>query len=148
MPRLDHLVFRRIAVLPVPRARSAWRGRRAVRLRAETDECHNHIGSSTEKRPVRTVCDPFSHCSSAFAVQLPAPTAHVFFAFPLFLLGMVLLSGIFTLGTTFRESNWTYVFIAIIPTVLKTNIIMIGIQTESSIGNLSVFPKAAEKSFK
>ena len=40
------------------------------------------------------------------------------FAFPLFLLSMVLLSGVFTLGTNFKENNWTYVFIAIITSVL------------------------------
>ena len=40
------------------------------------------------------------------------------FAFPFFLLSMVLLSGFFTLGTTFKESNWTYVFIAIITSVI------------------------------
>ena len=40
------------------------------------------------------------------------------FAFPLFLLSMILLSGVFTLGTTFKESNWTYVFISIITSVL------------------------------
>ena len=39
-------------------------------------------------------------------------------AFPLFLLGMLLLSGVFTLGMNFKESNWTYVFIALITSVL------------------------------
>ena len=39
-------------------------------------------------------------------------------AFPFFLLSMVLLSGVFTLGMSFKESNWTYVFIAIITSVL------------------------------
>ena len=39
-------------------------------------------------------------------------------AFPLFLLSMVLLSGVFTLGMKFKESNWTYIFIAIIVSVL------------------------------
>ena len=39
-------------------------------------------------------------------------------AFPLFLLGMLLLSGVFTLGMNFQESNWTYVFIALITSVL------------------------------
>jgi len=38
--------------------------------------------------------------------------------FPLFLLSMVLLSGVFTLGSNFKESNWTYFFIAIITSVL------------------------------
>ena len=39
------------------------------------------------------------------------------FAFPFFLLSMVLLSGVFTLGMTFKENNWSYVFIAIITSV-------------------------------
>tara|TARA_B100000029_G_C17441761_1_gene911704 strand:+ start:71 stop:1150 length:1080 start_codon:yes stop_codon:yes gene_type:complete len=40
------------------------------------------------------------------------------FAFPFFLLGMILLSGVFTLSSNFRESNWTYVFLSIITSVL------------------------------
>ncbi len=40
------------------------------------------------------------------------------FAFPFILLSMVLLSGVFTLGMTFKENNWSYVFIAIITSVL------------------------------
>ena len=40
------------------------------------------------------------------------------FAFPFFLLGMVLLSGVFTLGIKFKESNSTYVFITIITCVV------------------------------
>ena len=43
---------------------------------------------------------------------------HRSFAFPFFLLSMVLLSGVFTLGMTFKENNWSYVFIAIITSVL------------------------------
>ena len=39
-------------------------------------------------------------------------------AFPLFLLSMVLLSGVFTLGKRSKENNWAYVFIAIITSVL------------------------------
>ena len=39
-------------------------------------------------------------------------------AFPLFLLSMVLLSGVFTLGKQSKENNWAYVFIAIITSVL------------------------------
>ena len=39
-------------------------------------------------------------------------------AFPLFLLSMVLLSGVFTLGIQIKENNWSYVFIAIISSVL------------------------------
>ena len=40
------------------------------------------------------------------------------YAFPFFLLSMVLLSSVFTLGVRFKESNWTYVFISIISSVL------------------------------
>ena len=43
---------------------------------------------------------------------------HRSFAFPLFLIAMVFLSGVFTLGIAFKESNWTYAFIAIITSVL------------------------------
>ena len=39
-------------------------------------------------------------------------------AFPFFLLSMVLLSGVFTLGTRSKENNLSYVFIAIITSVL------------------------------
>jgi len=39
-------------------------------------------------------------------------------AFPFFLLSMILLSSVFTLGVKFNENNWTYVFIAIIASVL------------------------------
>ena len=34
------------------------------------------------------------------------------FAFPFFLLSMLLLSGVFTLGTNFKENNWKYGFMA------------------------------------
>ena len=40
------------------------------------------------------------------------------YAFPFFLLSMVLLSSVFTLGVKFKENNWTYVFIAIVSSVL------------------------------
>ena len=40
------------------------------------------------------------------------------YAFPFFLLSMILLSSVFTLGVKFKENNWTYVFIAIISSVL------------------------------
>ena len=40
------------------------------------------------------------------------------FAFPFFLLSMVLLSGVFTLGLRFKENNWTYVFVAIFASVV------------------------------
>ena len=40
------------------------------------------------------------------------------YAFPFFLLSMVLLSGVFTLGIRFKQSSWVYVFIAIISSVL------------------------------
>ena len=39
-------------------------------------------------------------------------------AFPFFLLSMIFLSGVFTLGIGFKQNNWTYVFIAIIASVL------------------------------
>jgi len=39
-------------------------------------------------------------------------------AFPLFLLSMVLLSGVFTLGLYFKDNNWTYIFVAVITSVL------------------------------
>ena len=40
------------------------------------------------------------------------------FAFPFYLLSMILLSGVFTLGVNFKENNVTYVFIAIMSSVL------------------------------
>ena len=40
------------------------------------------------------------------------------YAFPFFLLSMILLSSVFTLGVRFTENNWTYVFIAIVASVL------------------------------
>jgi len=43
---------------------------------------------------------------------------HKSLAFPFFLLAMVLLSGVFTLGMNIRENNITYVFITIITCVL------------------------------
>ena len=43
---------------------------------------------------------------------------HRYLAFPFFLLAMLLLSGVFTLGMRFKESNFTYAFIAIIACVL------------------------------
>ena len=43
---------------------------------------------------------------------------HKSLAFPFFLLSMVLLSSVFTLGTTFKENNLTYVFLTIISSVL------------------------------
>ena len=39
-------------------------------------------------------------------------------AFPFFLLSMLMLSGVFTLGFNFRENNWSYTFAAIIASVL------------------------------
>ena len=39
-------------------------------------------------------------------------------AFPCFLLSMVLLSGVFTLGIGFKENTWNYIFISIITSVL------------------------------
>lgn len=43
---------------------------------------------------------------------------HRSYAFPLFLLSMILLSSVFTLGIKVKENNWTYVFVAIITSVL------------------------------
>ena len=43
---------------------------------------------------------------------------HRSLAFPFFLLSMVLLSSVFTLGTTFKENNWTYVFLTITASVV------------------------------
>ena len=39
-------------------------------------------------------------------------------AFPFFLLSMVILSGVFTLGMRFKENSWSYAFVAIITSVL------------------------------
>ena len=39
-------------------------------------------------------------------------------SFPLFLLSMILLSGVFTLGLYFKDNNWTYVFISVITSVI------------------------------
>tara|TARA_Y100000590_G_scaffold428332_1_gene539520 strand:- start:1699 stop:2403 length:705 start_codon:yes stop_codon:yes gene_type:complete len=43
---------------------------------------------------------------------------HRSFAFPFFLLSMILLSGVFTLGTNIKENNSTYIFIAIVSCVI------------------------------
>tara|TARA_B100001123_G_scaffold438258_1_gene572761 strand:+ start:1735 stop:2826 length:1092 start_codon:yes stop_codon:yes gene_type:complete len=43
---------------------------------------------------------------------------HRSLAFPFFLLSMLLLSGVFTLGTNIKENNWAYVFISVITSVL------------------------------
>ena len=43
---------------------------------------------------------------------------HKSFAFPFFLLSMILLSSVFTLGTRASDNNWSYVIIAIIASVL------------------------------
>ena len=43
---------------------------------------------------------------------------HKSLAFPFFLLSMVLLSSVFTLGARYSESNWTYVFLTIISSVV------------------------------
>jgi len=43
---------------------------------------------------------------------------HRSLAFPFFLLSMLLLSSVFTLGTTFKENNWTYVFLTITASVV------------------------------
>ena len=43
---------------------------------------------------------------------------HRSLSFPFFLLSMVFLSGVFTLGTTFKENNLTYIFVTIISCIL------------------------------
>ena len=43
---------------------------------------------------------------------------HRSWSFPFFLLSMLLLSGVFTLGMSFEENNWTYIFLAIISSVI------------------------------
>ena len=43
---------------------------------------------------------------------------HKSLSFPFFLLSMVFLSGVFTLGTPFKENNLTYIFITIISCIL------------------------------
>jgi len=43
---------------------------------------------------------------------------HKSFAFPLFLLSMLLLSSVFTLGAKFNENNWIYVFLTITSSVI------------------------------
>ena len=43
---------------------------------------------------------------------------HRSLAFPFFLLSMLLLSGVFTLGTNIKENNSTYIFIAIVSSVI------------------------------
>ena len=43
---------------------------------------------------------------------------HRALAFPFFLLSMLLLSGVFTLGIQFKENNWNYIFLSIITSAL------------------------------
>ena len=43
---------------------------------------------------------------------------HRSLAFPFFLLSMLLLSGVFTLGTNIKENNSTYIFVAIVSSVI------------------------------
>ncbi len=43
---------------------------------------------------------------------------HKSLAFPFFLLSMLLLSGVFTLGTNIKENNSTYIFLAIVSSVI------------------------------
>ena len=43
---------------------------------------------------------------------------HKSLAFPFFLLSMVLLSSVFTISARFKDNNWTYVFLAVILSVL------------------------------
>ena len=43
---------------------------------------------------------------------------HRSLSFPFFLLAMIFLSGVFTLGTSIKENNLTYIFITIITCIL------------------------------
>ena len=43
---------------------------------------------------------------------------HKSLAFPFFLLSMVLLSSVFTVGVMYKDNNWSYVFLAVISSVL------------------------------
>ena len=43
---------------------------------------------------------------------------HKSLSFPFFLLAMAILSGVFTLGTSFKENNLTYIFITIVSCIL------------------------------
>ena len=43
---------------------------------------------------------------------------HKSLSFPFFLLSMVFLSGVFTLGTAFKENNLTYIFVTIVSCIL------------------------------
>jgi lipopolysaccharide export system permease protein len=43
---------------------------------------------------------------------------HRSLAFPFFLLSMVLLSAVFTVGVRYKDNDWTYVFLAVISSVL------------------------------
>ncbi len=43
---------------------------------------------------------------------------HKSLAFPFFLLSMVLLSAVFTVGVRYKDNDWTYVFLAVISSVL------------------------------
>ena len=43
---------------------------------------------------------------------------HRSLSFPFFLLSMVFLSGVFTLGTSFKENNLTYIFVTIVSCIL------------------------------
>ena len=43
---------------------------------------------------------------------------HRSLSFPFFLLAMIFLSGVFTLGTSIKENNFTYIFITIITCIL------------------------------
>ena len=45
-------------------------------------------------------------------------TLHKSLSFPFFLLAMILLSGVFTLGVEYRENNISYIFITLIICVL------------------------------
>ena len=58
------------------------------------------------------------------------------FTFPFFLLSMLLLSGVFTLGMQFKETRWTYLFISISVSVL----IFYFMEFSTALGNTDKLP--------
>ena len=61
------------------------------------------------------------------------------FTFPFFLLSMLLLSGVFTLGIQFKETRWTYLFISISVSVL----IFYFMEFSTALGNTDKLPVEA-----
>ena len=57
-------------------------------------------------------------------------------AFPCFLVSMILLSGVFTLGSGFKQNNWNYIFLAIISSVL----IFYFVRFSSALGKTDKLP--------